>query len=90
VISGLDHLVVLVRDIAASVAAYLSWRVADIDATRARLVAAGVDVGRHAIERPPGEGKSGVLAFILKSRRACYILMSAIIERRIWPRQSEF
>ena len=32
----------------------LSWRVADIDATRARLVAAGVDVSEVRAGRKPG------------------------------------
>ena len=32
----------------------LSWRVADIDATRARLVSAGIDVSRVRIGRKPG------------------------------------
>jgi hypothetical protein len=32
----------------------LSWRVADIDATRARLAAAGLDVSEVRIGRKPG------------------------------------
>jgi hypothetical protein len=32
----------------------LSWRVADIDATRARLVAAGIDVSEVRAGRKPG------------------------------------
>jgi hypothetical protein len=32
----------------------LSWRVADIDATHARLVAAGIDVSEVRIGRKPG------------------------------------
>jgi hypothetical protein len=32
----------------------LSWRVADIDATHARLVAAGIDVSQVRIGRKPG------------------------------------
>jgi hypothetical protein len=32
----------------------LSWRVADIDATRARLVSAGIDVSEARAGRKPG------------------------------------
>ena len=32
----------------------MSWRVADIDATHARLVAAGIDVSQVRVGRKPG------------------------------------
>lgn len=51
----------------------LSWRVADIDATRARLVAAGVDVSEVRIGRKPGtrvlsvrDGTCGVHTLLLE------------------------
>jgi catechol 2,3-dioxygenase-like lactoylglutathione lyase family enzyme len=51
----------------------LSWRVADIDATRARLVAAGVDVSEVRTGRKPGtrvlsvrDGTCGIRTLLLE------------------------
>jgi catechol 2,3-dioxygenase-like lactoylglutathione lyase family enzyme len=51
----------------------LSWRVADIDATRARLVAAGVDVSEVRTGRKPGtrvlsvrDGTCGIRTLVLE------------------------
>jgi hypothetical protein len=51
----------------------LSWRVADIDATRARLVAAGLDVSEVRTGRKPGtrvlsvrDGTCGIRTLLLE------------------------
>jgi hypothetical protein len=51
----------------------LSWRVADIDATRARLLAAGIDVSEVRAGRKPGtrvmsvrDGTCGVQTLLLE------------------------
>ena len=52
----------------------LSWRVADIDATRARLLAAGIDVSEARAGRRPGtrvisvrDGTCGIHTLLLLS-----------------------
>jgi hypothetical protein len=99
----------------------LSWRVADIDATHARLVAAGIDVSQVRIGRKPGtrvlsvrNGTCGIHTLLLeRTARAstrCFLPSRGgyeycalhsqfascvlhptplLIERPIWPKQSE-
>ena len=65
----------------------LSWRVADIDATRARLVAAGIDVSEVRAGRKPGtrvmsvrDGTCGVHTLVLeRTARADFFFPSPLV-----------